>query len=280
MTERLYVTHDQFQPTALLDREGEVVERYGYSPFGVRRVMAPDFSERASSEYDWDCGFQGQFLDGESGYSNYGYRYYVAFLGRWASRDPMVERLWRLLRTIPGSYESKLLFEIGSRLSNELTDTLMLELIHFNLYRFAGNSPLNLLDLVGLLEFPWCGNWGGPGLVNGQFGRWTETDCDWPEEGEPGFVPPLSDFMDRGEDRCYYHHDRDLRRCSCIIIANTSQACRRQADLDLAECLRIKAQYVARVHTVRGLFLSTPNDNSGQALPGCWRCDPGAPRPV
>ena len=35
---------------AITDEAGEVKERYGFSAFGIRRIMAPDFSVRSSSE--------------------------------------------------------------------------------------------------------------------------------------------------------------------------------------------------------------------------------------
>jgi len=54
-------------------------------------VMAPDFSARASSDFDWDFGFQGQFRDAETGWYDYGYRFYVPRLGRWIKRDPIEE---------------------------------------------------------------------------------------------------------------------------------------------------------------------------------------------
>jgi len=82
---------DYFNGISIVDTEGTVQERYGYSAFGVRRVMAPDFSARSSSDFDWEFGFQGQFLDLETGWMNYGYRYYVPWLGRWPNRDPIGE---------------------------------------------------------------------------------------------------------------------------------------------------------------------------------------------
>ena len=54
--------------------------------------MAPDFSDRATSSFDWDFGFQGQFLDIETSYYNYGYRYYSHQIGRWLSKDPIAEQ--------------------------------------------------------------------------------------------------------------------------------------------------------------------------------------------
>jgi RHS repeat-associated protein len=38
-----------------------------------------------------EFGFQGQFRDGETGWYNYGYRFYVPLLGRWINRDPIGE---------------------------------------------------------------------------------------------------------------------------------------------------------------------------------------------
>jgi len=115
LDERLYVTHDYYNPTAIINTSGFVEERYAYSAFGVRRIMGPDFSDRASSNFDWDFGFHGQFLDEESGYYNYAYRYYSPELGRFINRDPIEER--------------------GG----------------INLYAFVGNSPVNRYDRFGLL---------------------------------------------------------------------------------------------------------------------------------
>ncbi|MCB1245506.1 MAG: hypothetical protein KDN04_22530, partial [Verrucomicrobiae bacterium] len=81
LDERLYATMDYFNATGALDADGDVVERYAYSAFGVRRVMAPDFTPRSASTVDWVFAFQGQFRDAETGYYNYGYRYYLPVLG-------------------------------------------------------------------------------------------------------------------------------------------------------------------------------------------------------
>jgi len=91
LDERLYSLMDYFDPVAAVDREGEVVERYAWTAFGRREVMAPDWSAREGSEFDWSFGFHGQFLDEETGYYNYGFRYYVPWLGRWPNRDPIGE---------------------------------------------------------------------------------------------------------------------------------------------------------------------------------------------
>ena len=91
LDERLYATIDYFNGTAVLNTSGAVQERYAYSAFGVRRIMAADFSPRSTSSHAWDFGFQGQFRDAETGLSNYGFRFYVPLLGRWINRDPIGE---------------------------------------------------------------------------------------------------------------------------------------------------------------------------------------------
>jgi len=69
--------------------------------------------DRATSECDFTFAFQGQFLDAESGFLNYGYRYYSPHLGRWFSKDPIAER--------------------GGN----------------SLYAYSNNAPTNFVDLFG-----------------------------------------------------------------------------------------------------------------------------------
>jgi RHS repeat-associated protein len=76
--------------------------------------MAANFLPRSASLFDWDFGFQGQVHDAETGWYNYGYRFYVPPLGRWINRDPIQER--------------------GGT----------------NLYLFSRSQPMNLFDALGL----------------------------------------------------------------------------------------------------------------------------------
>jgi RHS repeat-associated protein len=69
--------------------DGVVVERFSFSAFGVASILAPDYSERAASALAWNFLFHGQFEDTETGWQNYGFRYYMPSLGRWPSRDPI-----------------------------------------------------------------------------------------------------------------------------------------------------------------------------------------------
>ncbi len=83
LDETRYVLMDYFSPEAICDEEGTVTERYAFSAFGLRSILAPDYSPRTASESAIEFAFQGQFEDSETGWFNYGYRYYIPALGRW-----------------------------------------------------------------------------------------------------------------------------------------------------------------------------------------------------
>ena len=142
LNETRYVLMDYFNPAALTDEAGEVMERYAYSAFGVRTVLNVDFTVRSTSECGMEFAFQGQFLDVESGLMNYGYRYYSPMLGRWVSKDPIQEK--------------------GG----------------LNLYVLTSNSPVNQTDFLGLDDGPSNYEMGGcstiaPGMLmmNYMFGH-------------------------------------------------------------------------------------------------------------
>jgi RHS repeat-associated protein len=116
LNETRYVLMDYFSPAAITDESGEVKERYAFSAFGVRRILAPDFTPRGASECGLEFAFHGQFEDHESGFLNYGFRYYSPWVGRWLSKDPIMER--------------------GGK----------------NLYAFVGNQPISKYDRLGLVD--------------------------------------------------------------------------------------------------------------------------------
>jgi RHS repeat-associated protein len=112
--ETRYVLMDYFNPASITDASGTVTERYAFSAFGVRRILNPSFTPITNSECAFEFAFQGQFLDVESGLINYGFRYFSPHLGKWCRKDP-----------------------IGIRGG-------------LNLYSFGDNSPVNMVDLLGL----------------------------------------------------------------------------------------------------------------------------------
>lgn len=93
LEERLYALTDAMgSVTTITDKAGAVKERFRYTAFGESQVMTPAFASRNISSYDWQTRFHGEQRDAETGYYNYGYRYYLPELGRWPSRDPIEER--------------------------------------------------------------------------------------------------------------------------------------------------------------------------------------------
>jgi RHS repeat-associated protein len=93
-TARLYAAYDWINPTAILTREGEVLGRQTFSAFGVRAIILEnwDEDETVPELADWNFAFHGQFADPETGWLNYGFRYYNAFVGRWTRRDDVDDR--------------------------------------------------------------------------------------------------------------------------------------------------------------------------------------------
>jgi len=147
-TERLYVIQDYFQPTAVMDTTGAVVERYGYEAFGTSRVMTPTYGSRTTSSYDWETRYGAYRWDAETGLYQVRNRYLHAGLGRWVTRDP-----------------------IGYRGG-------------INLYGYVRNTPTNTVDPLGLDGW-WsgfteslCDSWNsiGDGIVAPFYGGWDALD--------------------------------------------------------------------------------------------------------
>lgn len=120
LDERLWVQQDaNWNVTALTNSSGTVVERYAYDPFGVVTIMNAGWTGIGSSAYGWQHFHQGGRLDSTSGWYHFRHRDYSPTLGRWVTMDP--------LRYFASDV---------------------------NLYRFAGNDPVNKVDPSGLVPKP------------------------------------------------------------------------------------------------------------------------------
>jgi RHS repeat-associated protein len=133
----------------LLDgSNGIVTARYEYDPFGqtIRATgdMARNNPFRFSTKWTGD----------ESGLSYYGYRYYASQIGRWTSRDPLATK------GMPHGFVSPTSRIHPINLKQEGLQPA---------YLFSVNSPVNFVDLYGLLNLQEVSNMatlGRPAGVN------------------------------------------------------------------------------------------------------------------
>jgi RHS repeat-associated protein len=90
LDERLWVQQDaNWNVTALLDNNGNVVERYAYDPYGLPSVYDANWNSRSASSYSFVIGFQGTRLDTATGNNNFRGREYRPPLGRPVQLDPL-----------------------------------------------------------------------------------------------------------------------------------------------------------------------------------------------
>jgi RHS repeat-associated protein len=85
-----YHANHLYSVAALTNQAGAVVERYRYSAYGNRTVLAADgVTTRAASNYGQQVGFTGRYLDKETGLWYFRARYYSGSLGSFIGRDPL-----------------------------------------------------------------------------------------------------------------------------------------------------------------------------------------------
>jgi len=54
LDETLFLLRDYLDSVAVVDDSGAVVERYAYDAFGNVRFLAPDYTGRSGSDFDWE----------------------------------------------------------------------------------------------------------------------------------------------------------------------------------------------------------------------------------
>jgi len=116
---------------ALSNQSGQLAERYGYTPYGKRRVVSPGGVTLAASAVGNQVGFTGRYHDGETQLTYFRARYQDAELGRFVGRDPIGM----------GDFPAQ-----GGSGRSPTVAVLALA----SRYRYGGNSPANARDPFGL----------------------------------------------------------------------------------------------------------------------------------
>lgn len=74
--------------TALVDVNGNVLDRFAYTPYGVVETLNPNWTPTASPSIPWAVLFRGYFADEGTGLLHARARQYSPTLGRFVGRDP------------------------------------------------------------------------------------------------------------------------------------------------------------------------------------------------
>ncbi|MDX2050786.1 MAG: RHS repeat-associated core domain-containing protein [Polyangiaceae bacterium] len=86
---RYYHQNRTYHVMAMTNSPGQLAERYGYTPYGKRRVVSPSGATLAASAVGSQVGLTGRYHDGETGLTYFRARYMDAELGRFVGRDPI-----------------------------------------------------------------------------------------------------------------------------------------------------------------------------------------------
>lgn len=118
--------------TEYIDDTGTVKAHFKYNAFSETTYKSGTMKD------DFAFGFSSKYFDPETGFYNYGNRYYDPILGRWISTDPIEELgfITSLTATSP-------------LLAEYLMDQSESEL-DIGAYNFVGNNPVNYYDEFGL----------------------------------------------------------------------------------------------------------------------------------
>jgi len=149
-----YLADANYNVTALVATNGDVLERYLYTPYGVVTVLDADFTDDADgvSDYDNTTLYTGREYNPETGIYYYRARYYHAELGRFVGRDPIEDvNLYRYVRSGPTA---------------RLDPTGLRDVVEFlaqSFGRIARGEEKTFLELRQC-DTPPCGTWGQPSI--------------------------------------------------------------------------------------------------------------------
>jgi RHS repeat-associated protein len=90
LEERVYALQDAlWNTTALVDVNGNVLDRFAYSPYGVVETLNSNWAPTGSPSIPWAVLFRGYFADEGTGLLHARNRQYSPTLGRFVKRDPL-----------------------------------------------------------------------------------------------------------------------------------------------------------------------------------------------
>ena len=124
-----YPTYDaNGNVTEYVGQDGSVAAHYEYDPYGNTTARSGTLNQA------FHYRFSTKYFDHETGWYYYGYRYYMSEIGRWVSRDPILD------------------FAVGRLpINDEMIDSIDIDTeVDLNEYGFVSGSPETLCDNIGL----------------------------------------------------------------------------------------------------------------------------------
>jgi RHS repeat-associated protein len=145
--------NQQYSITAITDGSGAVVERYGYTAYGIPTITDASGTTRTTTAIGNRYTYTGREYDETLALYHFRARMYDSVGGRFVSRDPLPSD-----DQTNGSHGGRLL-ELNTSVNEKLT--LAIDEQKLNLFEFLGSNSLVHRDPTGLL-FGWgYGNYCG-----------------------------------------------------------------------------------------------------------------------
>jgi RHS repeat-associated protein len=90
LEQRVFALQDAlWNTTALVDVNGDVLNRFAYTPYGVVETLNANWTHASSPSIPWAVLFRGYFADEGTGLLHARNRQYSPTLGRFVGRDPL-----------------------------------------------------------------------------------------------------------------------------------------------------------------------------------------------